>query len=301
MRQTRSRSEEGGRSTSREKVRRGSRIALSDGSKGDENVGQIIEMNKKKFTKLSAIDMEARENERKDKNNHSACSHGDSAPASLHPTPKKKKKKRRRRKKTKEVTEEISEGEGLTNEGFEIVEEKLDKRPGCKDCLMENCRGAVTLYKTDDKPIDFSFIFKDDVIVNKEDGDKEAPIDPEAVTNPVEPIRIQERIKKKKRKKRTQRRRPASQQPPTHCDASQPPHLEPISPTKKSVSMGKYIGRTVSRPPATQQTPSKVTVTPGFSLPWKKKGFKGKSKVRPPRHTLAKTSSVVGWEQGATA
>ena len=65
--------------------------------------------------------------------------------------------------------------------------------------------------------MDFSFIFKDDVVVDakkkKEEGDKEAPIDPENVNNPTEPMRIEERVrKKKKKKKRTERRNPTG-----HC------------------------------------------------------------------------------------
>ena len=55
--------------------------------------------------------------------------------------------------------------------------------------------------------MDFSFIFKDDVVVSK-DGDKEAPIDSETVNNPMEPIRIEERIKKKKKKKEKKMRPP---------------------------------------------------------------------------------------------
>ena len=46
----------------------------------------------------------------------------------------------------------------------------------------------------------------------KEEGDKEAPIDPENVNNPTEPMRIEERVRKKKKKKRTERRNPAG-----HC------------------------------------------------------------------------------------
>ena len=55
--------------------------------------------------------------------------------------------------------------------------------------------------------MDFSFIFKDDVKITK-DGDKEAPIDSETVNNPMEPIRIEERIKKKKKKKEKKIRPP---------------------------------------------------------------------------------------------
>ena len=62
-----------------------------------------------------------------------------------------------------------------------------------------------SLPRTDDKPVDFSFIFKDDVVVDdakkkKEDGDKEAPIDPENVNNPTEPMRIEEKVRKRKEK-----------------------------------------------------------------------------------------------------
>ena len=37
----------------------------------------------------------------------------------------------------------------------------------------------------------------DDAKKKKEDGDKEAPIDPENVNNPTEPIRIEEKVSKK--------------------------------------------------------------------------------------------------------
>ena len=46
----------------------------------------------------------------------------------------------------------------------------------------------------------------------EKEGDKEAPIDPENVNNPTEPMRIEERVRKKKKKKKTERRNPAG-----HC------------------------------------------------------------------------------------
>ena len=50
----------------------------------------------------------------------------------------------------------------------------------------------------------------------KEDGDKEAPIDPENVNNPTEPMRIEERVRRKKKKKRAERRNPAG-----HCSTGE--------------------------------------------------------------------------------
>ena len=40
----------------------------------------------------------------------------------------------------------------------------------------------------------------DDAKKKKEDGDKEAPIDPENVNNPTEPMRIEEKVRKRKEK-----------------------------------------------------------------------------------------------------
>ena len=189
-------------------------------------------------------------------NRHSECS-ASGAPVSLHPTlerKKKKKKRRKRRSKSSAGADAATDPSGSQNEGDIVTnihgsedagrkseEEKSEKRKGCKDCLMEHCTGAVTLYRfvltihysclsfcyypiasdrTDDTPVDFSFIFKDDVVVDakkkkddNDDGDKEAPIDPENVNNPTEPMRIEEKVRrKKKRRKRTERRNPVG-----HC------------------------------------------------------------------------------------
>ena len=40
----------------------------------------------------------------------------------------------------------------------------------------------------------------DDAKKKKEDGDKEAPIDPENVNNPTEPMRIEEKVRNRKEK-----------------------------------------------------------------------------------------------------
>ena len=42
----------------------------------------------------------------------------------------------------------------------------------------------------------------DDAKKKKEDIDKEAPIDPENVNNPTEPMRIEEKVRKRKEKKK---------------------------------------------------------------------------------------------------
>ena len=54
---------------------------------------------------------------------------------------------------------------------------------------MEHC-GKAQSYK-DEAPIDFSFIFKDDIPMPSH---LEAA-DPEAINNPVEPIRIEEKVR----------------------------------------------------------------------------------------------------------
>lgn len=59
----------------------------------------------------------------------------------------------------------------------------------CKDCLMEHC-GKSQSVKTK-APIDFSFIFKDDKPVPSQSE----TADPEAVNNPLEPIRIEEKVR----------------------------------------------------------------------------------------------------------
>ena len=97
-------------------------------------------------------------------NRHSECSASE-APVSLHPTPEKKKKKKKRKKRRSksssgadagaDASGSQKEGDLVTNTaaGFENVEEGKceegggEKRKGCKDCLMENCTGAVTLYR----------------------------------------------------------------------------------------------------------------------------------------------------------
>ena len=89
-------------------------------------------------------------------NRHSECSASE-APVSLHPTPerKKKKKRKKRRSKSSDASGSQKEGDLVTNTAtvYENVEEGKceegggEKRKGCKDCLMENCTGAVTLYR----------------------------------------------------------------------------------------------------------------------------------------------------------
>lgn len=89
-------------------------------------------------------------------NRHSECSASET-PVSLHPTPeRKKKKKKKRKKRSKSLSETVSgtesqiEGNVVSKSpGSENVEGKAEeeKRKGCKDCLMENCTGAVTLYR----------------------------------------------------------------------------------------------------------------------------------------------------------
>ena len=89
-------------------------------------------------------------------NRHSECSASE-APVSLHPTPERKKKKKRRKRRSKSSSEADAsavqkEGEIVTNNaGSENAlvkaEEGVEQRKGCKDCLMENCTGAVTLYR----------------------------------------------------------------------------------------------------------------------------------------------------------
>ena len=93
-------------------------------------------------------------------NRHSECSASE-APVSLHPTPERKKKKKRRKRRSKSSSETDAgaggsavqkEGDIVTNNaGSENAlvkaEEGVEPRKGCKDCLMENCTGAVTLYR----------------------------------------------------------------------------------------------------------------------------------------------------------
>ena len=82
---------------------------------------------------------------------HSECSASE-APVSLHPTPERKKKKKRRRSRNKSSSEADTGNAGVqhevetSNQESEPVEGQ-EQRKGCKDCLMENCTGAVTLYR----------------------------------------------------------------------------------------------------------------------------------------------------------
>ena len=59
----------------------------------------------------------------------------------------------------------------------------------CRDCLMEHC-GKSQILKSK-APLDFSFIFKDDKPVLSQSE----TADPEAVNNPLEPIRIEEKVR----------------------------------------------------------------------------------------------------------
>jgi hypothetical protein len=154
---------------------------------------------------------------------------------------------------------------GEVNEGFvetEVAGEKnvpaRTQQPGCQDCLMEHCTGASTLYRTDNKPVDFSFIFKDDVIVKKDDPgeDKEAPIDPENVNNPMEPIRIEERIRKKKTRRKPKLTRPG---------------MEQALPEDYASPYSRQTEDKVAQPPRPP--------IPSSPLPWKAKGFMGRSKA----------------------
>ena len=141
---------------------------------------------------------------------HSACS-ADSAEISSgqkNNTGKKKKKKKRRRSrsKSKSKSEELK---GTTNVSKETDENNAtdDMAKNVKDidntrchgCLMENC--GKSSYETDSSPIDFSFIFKDDKPIISE------TIDKEVVTNPEEPIRIEEHVRTRKKKEKKRRRR----------------------------------------------------------------------------------------------
>ena len=56
----------------------------------------------------------------------------------------------------------------------------------CKDCLMEHC----TMNKPHNSAIDFSFVFKDDKPVTHENHE-----DQEVITNPQEPMRIEEKVR----------------------------------------------------------------------------------------------------------
>ena len=91
-------------------------------------------------------------------NRHSECSASE-APVSLHPTPERKKKKKRRKRRSKSSSEAGADASAVQKEGDIVTnnagsenalvkaEEGVEPRKGCKDCLMENCTGAVTLYR----------------------------------------------------------------------------------------------------------------------------------------------------------
>ena len=91
-------------------------------------------------------------------NRHSECSASE-APVSLHPTPERKKKKKRRKRRSKSSSEADADASAVQKEGDIVTnnagsenalvkaEEGVEPRKGCKDCLMENCTGAVTLYR----------------------------------------------------------------------------------------------------------------------------------------------------------
>ena len=114
----------------------------------------------------------------------------------------KKRKKRKKRSKSKakgnhDLTENVSmipsvQREEDTNSygNLNPDAETNDKDDGvCKDCLMEHCGKSLNV-KTK-APIDFSFIFKDDKPVPSQSE----TADPEAVNNPLEPIRIEEKVR----------------------------------------------------------------------------------------------------------
>ena len=112
--------------------------------------------------------------------------------------------------------------------------------------------------------------------------DIEAPIDPENVNNPTEPIRIEERIKKKKRRKRTTKTRPPGTllAPEGHCAAgsSPVPQLEVARPSPRSQSMASYVPPTVpAKTGPTIPKPPKDPAELNTKLPWKSR--KGTSKV----------------------
>ena len=65
---------------------------------------------------------------------------------------------------------------------------------------MENC--GKTKSEAENSTFDFSFIFKDDKPVIDESQDNEV------VTNPMEPIRIEERVRTRKRKDKKKKKRP---------------------------------------------------------------------------------------------
>ena len=76
------------------------------------------------------------------------------------------------------------------------VEEAKVKDDGiCQDCLMEHCGKSQSVKNK--APLDFSFIFKDDKPVPSQSE----TADPEAVNNPLEPIRIEEKVRKRRKRK----------------------------------------------------------------------------------------------------
>ena len=76
------------------------------------------------------------------------------------------------------------------------VEEAKVRDDGiCQDCLMEHCGKSQSVKNK--APLDFSFIFKDDKPVPSQSE----TADPEAVNNPLEPIRIEEKVRKRRKRK----------------------------------------------------------------------------------------------------
>ena len=120
---------------------------------------------------------------------------------------KKKKKKRKSRSKSKVRPEENNVMENIAhniqeNEVKDLKQTKVSSR--CEGCLMENC--GKPLEERGGSPIDFSFIFKDDKPVITE------TIDDEVIENPVEPIRIEERVRTKKKKQKKRRTKQTTSQ-----------------------------------------------------------------------------------------
>lgn len=118
---------------------------------------------------------------------------------------KKKKRKKRSKSNVKANTDDdlgdvslISVNQNIvavpkdtSNYGnLKHVEEANHEDNGvCRDCLMEHC-GKSQILKSK-APLDFSFIFKDDKPVLSQSE----TADPEAVNNPLEPIRIEEKVR----------------------------------------------------------------------------------------------------------
>ena len=120
---------------------------------------------------------------------------------------KKRRKKKKKRSRSKGKTGDKEENKKDQNEETSYGDKEkdfansipLDSYSHCQDCLMENCKKQLSAFQT--KPIDFSFIFKDDKPLNiVEDQDKEV------VENPQEPIRIEERTRKRRKKEKRKRK-----------------------------------------------------------------------------------------------